>query len=83
MFYERVVLCVEKHPWMGIDRYEEAVSMLENADARFYVRDCYEVLKKTAQTVCPTVVSMVFDVTDRKVYWCENRKWEEIHFVNL
>lgn len=68
----------ELHPWMGIDRYEKAVSMLEKADVSFDVADCFEVLKATSQTVCPTVVSMVFDVTDCIVYWCENRKWEEI-----
>ena len=68
----------ELHPWMGIDRYEKAVSMLEKADVSFDVADCFEVLKATSQTVCPTVVSMVFDVTGCIVYWCENRKWEEI-----
>lgn len=68
----------ELHPWIGIDRYEKAVSMLEKADVSFDVADCFEVLKATSQTVCPTVVSMVFDVTDCIVYWCENRKWEEI-----
>ena len=68
----------ELHPWMGIDRYEKAVSMLEKADVSFDVADCFEVLKATSQTVCPTVVSMVFDVTDCIVYWCENRKWEEM-----
>ena len=68
----------ELHPWMGLDRYEKAVSMLEKADDGFDVEDCFEVLKATAQTVCPTVVSMVYDVTERKVYWCENRNWEEI-----
>ena len=36
------------------------------------------VLKEVAQTVCPTVVSMVYDVTDKKVYWCENRNFDLI-----
>lgn len=68
----------EKHPWMGIDRYEKAVSLLEKADDRFDVEDCFEILKETSQTVCPTVVSMVFDVTEHTVYWCENRNWEKV-----
>ena len=58
----------EVHPWMGMDRYETAVAMLEQADDHFDVDDCFEVLKATAQTVCPTVVSMVYDVTERTVY---------------
>ena len=45
--------------------------MLDNDD--FDVSDCLEVLKSTAQTVCPTVVSMVFDVSENRVHWCENR----------
>lgn len=69
----------EMHPWMGWDRYEKAVDMLEAADDEFDVSDCFEILKATAQTVCPTVVSMVFDVTENAVYWCENRQWEQVH----
>lgn len=68
----------EVHPWMGMDRYETAVAMMEQADDHFDVDDCFEVLKATAQTVCPTVVSMVYDVTERTVYWCENREWTQI-----
>ncbi len=67
----------EKHPWMGWDRYNIAVEMLEEADDSFDVADCFEILKKTAQTVCPTVVSMVFDVSENMVFWCENRKWDQ------
>ena len=44
----------------------------------FDVEDCFEILKSTAQEVCPTVVSMVFDVEENTVYWCENRNWEQI-----
>ena len=68
----------EVHPWMGMDRYETAVAMMEQADDHFDVDDCFEVLKATAQTVCPTVVSMVYDMTERTVYWCENREWTQI-----
>ena len=68
----------ERHPWMGLDRYETATAMLESADSGFDAEDCFRVLKATAQTVCPTVVSMVYDVTDRVVYWCENREWDHI-----
>ena len=68
----------EMHPWMGLDRYEKAVEMLGQEDADFDVSDGFAILKATAQTACPTVVSMVFDATERKVYWCENRAWENI-----
>lgn len=57
--------------------------MLENADEGFDVADCFRILKETSQTVCPTVVSMVFDVTDNVVHWCENRKWEEVSTKQL
>lgn len=66
------------HPWMGLDRYRTAESMLQNASEEFDVADCFEVLKQCAQEVCPTVVSMVFDVDAREVYWCENRRWDEV-----
>lgn len=68
----------EKHPWMGLDRYEKATAMLEAAEDTFDVEDCFEILKQSSQTVCPTVVSMVFDVGENTVYWCENREWEKI-----
>ena len=68
----------EKHPWMGWDRYQKADQMLKNAHDDFDVSDCFGILKEVSQTVCPTVVSMVFDVTEMKVYWCENRDWENI-----
>ena len=68
----------EKHPWMGWDRYEKAEEMLENANDSFDVKDCFEVLKAVSQTVCPTVVSMAFDVGENTVYWCENRQWDNI-----
>ena len=68
----------EEHPWMGIDRYEIAEKMLQSAQNDFDVQDCFEILKKTAQSICPTVVSMVYDVTDSVVYWCENQRWDEI-----
>jgi hypothetical protein len=68
----------EKHPWMGWDRYNKAIQMLEEAKEDFDIWDCFEILKETSQTVCPTVISMVFDVTDNIVYWCENRDWNHI-----
>lgn len=68
----------EEHPWMGYDRYEIATQMLKSASDDFDVEDCFAILKKTAQTVCSTVVSMVYDVTDRVVYWCEHRNWNDI-----
>ena len=69
----------ETHPWMGWDRYQTAKEMLEEASDDFDVKDCFAILQKVSQEVCPTVVSMVFDVTEMKVYWCENRQWDTIH----
>ena len=68
----------EQHPWMGWDRYQTALSMLETSSDEFDVTDCFDILLATSQTVCPTVVSMVFDVTENTVYWCENRQWDRI-----
>ena len=67
----------ETHPWMGWDRYHTAEEMLEKASDDFDVEDCFELLRTVSQEVCPTVVSMVYDVTDRTVYWCENRDWDK------
>ncbi len=68
----------ETHPWMGWDRYHKAEDMLKAATEDFGVEDCFEILKAVAQEVCPTVVSMVYDVGEKTVYWCENRKWDKI-----
>jgi hypothetical protein len=66
------------HPWMGKDRYEKAEEMLKNAPDGFDVTDCFAVLRAVSQEVCPTVVSMVYDVSERTVYWCEHREWDKI-----
>ena len=65
------------HPWMGLDRYEKAKALLEG---REYVGvwDCFEILRAASQTVCPTVVSMVFDVSARTVYYCLDRDWNRV-----
>ena len=68
----------QTHPWMGRDRYARAEAMLLEAGESFEVADCFAVLRAVAQTVCPTVVSMVFDVEERTVYWCENRQWDAV-----
>ena len=68
----------ETHPWMGWDRYLTAESMLKDTADGFDAVDCFEVLRAVSQEVCPTVVSMVFDVTERTVYWCENREWNSV-----
>ena len=68
----------ETHPWMGWDRYHKAEDMLKDATEDFGVEDCFDILKAVAQEVCPTVVSMVYDVGEKTVYWCENRKWDKI-----
>ncbi|MBQ4239829.1 MAG: hypothetical protein II672_01810, partial [Oscillospiraceae bacterium] len=68
----------ETHPWMGWDRYNTAESMLSGSSHVFDVDDCFEILRKVSQEVCPTVVSMVYDVTEKTVYWCKDRNWAVI-----
>lgn len=68
----------EKHPWMGWDRYNTAEKMLSEASDDFDVADAFAILKAVSQTLCPTVVSMVFDLSEMKVYWCEGREWDKI-----
>ncbi|MDD8049632.1 MAG: hypothetical protein PHH04_08600 [Thomasclavelia sp.] len=68
----------EKHPWMGLDRYNKALEMIKKMNDNVDADDCFEILKATAQTVCPTVVSMVYDCSTNNVYWCENQKWNNI-----
>jgi hypothetical protein len=67
-----------QHPWMGMDRYQKAEALLSKATDDFDVKDCFNVLKEVSQTVCPTVISMVFDVTERTVYWCYDRNYNQI-----
>ena len=74
---------VQTHPWMGRDRYQTAQSMLRNAADDFDVSDCFAVLRAVSQQVCPTVVSMVFDVSENTVYWCEDRQWDSVRRVQL
>ena len=73
----------ELHPWMGLDRYNAAVAALEAADEDFGVEACFDVLRKCSQTVCPTVVSMVFDVAENAVYWCEGQNWEDVRVQRM
>ena len=73
----------ELHPWMGLDRYNAAVAALEDADDGFGVQECFDVLRRAAQTVCPTVVSMVFDVAENAVYWCEGQNWEDVRVQRM
>lgn len=56
----------------------KTVNILEAADDTFSVNDCFAVFKAASQTVCPTVLSMVFDVTDNIVYWREDRNYDKI-----
>ena len=72
-----------KHPWMGWDRYQLAEKMLKDLQDDADVADMFDILKAVSQTVCPTVVSMVYDVSERKVYWCENRAWDRISSVSF
>ena len=73
----------EKHPWMGWDRYLTADAMLRDAADDFDTDDCFGVLRAVSQETCPTVVSMVFDVGERIVSWCENRQWDSVRTVKL
>ena len=68
----------EQHPWMGYDRYLKAEDILSKVDDDFDVKECFDLLGQVSQKVCPTVVSMVYDVTDRIIYWCENRNYDSI-----
>ncbi len=68
----------ELHPWMGMDRYNTACEMLKNASPDFDAEDCFEVLRAVSQTACPTVVSMVYDASERKVFWCTERQYQDI-----
>lgn len=73
----------ETHPWMGWDRYKTAEKTLKEADESFDVKDCFDVLRQVSQTVCPTVVSMVYDTEEKTVYYCENREWDNIKEVKF
>ena len=73
----------EQHPWMGWDRYKTAEAMLKDTADDFGVSDCFSVLRAVSQEVCPTVVSMVYDVADRTAYWCENREWDKVNKVSF
>ena len=68
----------EKHPWMGWDRYHTAEAMLNSMSNEFSVQDCFSILRAVSQEVCPTVVSMVYDLNEKTVYWVENRNWNSI-----
>ena len=73
----------ETHPWMGMDRWLTAEAMVRGASKDFDTEDCFAVLKAVAQEACPTVVSMVFDVGERTVYWCEDRQWDRVRSAKL
>ena len=73
----------EPHPWMGMDRYKTAEAMLRDVPEDFGAEDCFRVLRAASQEVCPTVVSMVFDVGEKTVYWCENRQWDRVRTERL
>ena len=73
----------ETHPWMGRDRYQKAEAMLQSASDDFDVSDCFSVLRAVSQESCPTVVSMVYDVREKTVHWCENRSWDKIQTAIL
>ena len=72
-----------QHPWMGWDRYQKAESMIQDTGEDFSVDDCFAVLKEVAQQVCPTVVSMVYDISEKTVFWCENRNWDNVKSIQL
>ena len=63
---------------MGWDRYQKAEAMIQSMGEDFSAEDCFAILRETSQEVCPTVVSMVYDVSEKTVYWCEHRNWKMI-----
>ena len=73
----------EQHPWMGWDRFQKAESLIQDMGEDFSADDCFAVLREVAQEVCPTVVSMVYDVSDKTVFWCENRNWNNIQSIQF
>ncbi len=73
----------EIHPWMGWDRYRKAEEVLNERNDDFGVENCFALLKEVSQEVCPTVVSMVYDAGEKIVYWCEERRWNELHRIEL
>lgn len=78
VYYNRVVAYA-----LGRDRHQKATELLDAATEDFDVDDCFMLLKATAQTICPTVVSMVFDAAANTVYWCENQNWDSIEKKSL
>lgn len=73
---------VEEHEWMGKDRYLKAKEIIEkekNIDAC----KMFGILKEVSQTICPTVVSMVYDAGANEVCWCENRDFTKIKRIRL
>jgi hypothetical protein len=69
----------KNHPWGGYDRYVLAKKMLNEAMDDFDVSSAFEVLKAVSQSrvECPTQWSVVYDASAHKVYWCENREWDQ------
>ena len=51
---------------MGWDRYQRAVEILEQKQGDLDVSDCFALLRETAQTLCPTVVSMVLETRNEQ-----------------
>ena len=68
----------ETHPWMGYERYELANKLLEEASEDFDVEDCFKVLVAVQNKLIKTLVSIVYDASENKVYWCENCNLENI-----
>ncbi len=64
---------------MGYDRYLKALQKIETSSADFSVDDAFNILKETSQIACPTVVSMVYDVSDKTIFWCEKRNYTDIN----
>ena len=68
---------------MPRESVQKAEAMLKDAPEEFDVPDAFAVLQATSQEICPTVVSMVFDMGERTVFWCENRDWDRIRSARL
>lgn len=67
----------EMHPWMGLDRYNIAYNKIKSLND-ISVDIMFDLLASCSQTVCPTVVSIVYDANNNIVYWCENKEYNNI-----
>lgn len=68
----------ETHPWMGLDRYKAAKSVLDSY-SDVGADECMAALQAAANHDCPTVISMVFIPDEMTVYYCENMRYDKVY----